>query len=193
MLRSKAFWTGVISAFAASAVIAAIVIYSGLVPMGAAQEPGPLDRIGNILFHRAVALRAESGTAPSSEEARANGLRLFADHCVHCHGAPGAPPARWVTGMLPRPPLLSSDHVQSWSDGELFYIVDQGVRMTGMPPFADDLSREERWQVVSAIRAMPALSGEEREALNAGREDEPARRQAAAHEATEEHQQEQHE
>ena len=64
--------------------------------------------------------------------------------------------------------------------------------MTGMPPFGDDMTSEELWQLVAAIRAMPALSEEERAALEIGREEYTEGHHAARHGTTEGHQRERH-
>jgi mono/diheme cytochrome c family protein len=57
-------------------------------------------------------------------------------------------------------------------DGELFWTIRQGVRMTGMPAFAPTHSDEEIWKIVTFIRHLPHLTPEEKEKLRSVTEEE---------------------
>ena len=78
---------------------------------------------------------AKNPFAPTSEvltEARAH----FADHCAICHGNDGSGDTMMGRGLYPKPPDLRAEHTQKLSDGELFWIIENGVRFTGMPAFS---------------------------------------------------------
>ena len=95
-------------------------------------------------------------------------LALFRTHCVDCHGAPGVDPTEGGASLNPPAPGLTLARVQARSDGELQWIVSNGIRMTGMPAFGASRSAEEVWQLVAALRRLPHLSPQERHML--GRE-----------------------
>lgn len=78
--------------------------------------------------------------------------------------------------MYPKPPDLRGE-TQSMSDGEIFYDIENGIRMSGMPAFGGDGTTDESWKLVSFIRHLPRLTpGEETEmeALNPKTPDEAA-------------------
>jgi len=66
-------------------------------------------------------------------------------------------------GMSPRAPDMTADATQSLSDGELFWIIENGVKMTGMPGFGDDdpSNDDESWELVDFIRTLPRITREE--------------------------------
>jgi mono/diheme cytochrome c family protein len=92
-------------------------------------------------------------------EARAH----FADHCATCHGNDGSGDTMYGKGMYPKPPDLRLADTQKLSDGELFWIIENGIRFTGMPSFGGGHgSQEDSWKLVLFIRHLPQLAMEER-------------------------------
>jgi mono/diheme cytochrome c family protein len=92
-------------------------------------------------------------------EARAH----YADHCATCHANDGSGDTMYGKGLYPKPPDLRLPQTQRLSDGELFWIVENGVRFTGMPGFGGvHGSQEDSWKAVLFIRHLPHLSMEER-------------------------------
>jgi cytochrome c553 len=91
-------------------------------------------------------------------------LRPAAGHyvtgCAICHGAPGEPRRPAVLAMLPPPPWLP-DVLDTWTDAELFRIVEKGVRYSGMPAWPTQVRDEEVWMMVAFLRALPDLTPEE--------------------------------
>jgi mono/diheme cytochrome c family protein len=85
--------------------------------------------------------------------------------CVTCHGAPGVDASEAGEGLNPAAPDLSTGKVQKRSDGELFWLVQGGIRMTGMPAFGPTHNDEEIWKIVAFVRRLPALSPEEQQEL----------------------------
>lgn len=96
-------------------------------------------------------------------EARAH----FADHCALCHGNDGKGTSGLGRQMYPRTPDMTLAATQSLSDGELFAIIENGVRLTGMPAFGDGSaeSAKSSWALVHFIRHLPRLSPEERDEM----------------------------
>jgi len=84
----------------------------------------------------------------------------YADHCATCHGNKGDGKTMYGDGMFPPPPDLRQEGTQSLTDGEIYNIIKNGIRFTGMPGFGG--SDEDNWTLTLFIRHLPKLS--EREA-----------------------------
>lgn len=97
-------------------------------------------------------------TAQTLREARIH----FADHCAVCHGNDGGGITLFGMGLYPKPPDLRVARTQNLSDGELFWIIENGVRFTGMPGFAGHgAAEDDSWKLVHFIRHLPRLTPEE--------------------------------
>jgi len=87
-------------------------------------------------------------------------VRLGAGHfqggCAFCHGAPGVPISPIAHSMLPPPPDLARQ-MRPWRDRELFWIVKNGIKYTGMPAWAAQQRDDEVWAVVAFLRRLPGL------------------------------------
>jgi mono/diheme cytochrome c family protein len=97
---------------------------------------------------------AKGIVAPASASAAQvlAGFCAYETHCVACHGAAAVPRQQWVGGMEPQPPYLL-DVTQRFTASELFWIVRNGIKMTGMPSWRQSMSDEETWNVVAWIEA----------------------------------------
>jgi mono/diheme cytochrome c family protein len=93
-------------------------------------------------------------------EARAH----FADHCAICHGNDGRGETEIGQGLYPKAPNMREEDTQKLTDGELFYIIKNGVRFTGMPAWGDPESAtddEGNWKLVHFNRHLPKLTSQE--------------------------------
>jgi mono/diheme cytochrome c family protein len=101
--------------------------------------------------------------APSKDVVAA-GLSHFADHCAICHANDGSGQTEMGRNLYPRVPDLRLATTQGLTDGELFYIIENGVRLTGMPGFGDGSEERKRgsWHLVAFIRRLPQLSPDEK-------------------------------
>jgi mono/diheme cytochrome c family protein len=117
------------------------------------------------LRHLAVprAERRRRSPLPSHAEAAAEGRDHFADHCAVCHANDGSGDTAFGRGLYPPPPDMRLPATQALADGELFWIIRNGVRFTGMPGFATGPAEEDEgtWQLVHFIREIPELSGQD--------------------------------
>jgi mono/diheme cytochrome c family protein len=148
------------------------VLIAGLVDFSASKPPGRLEeRVARFVLDRSIAKHARKEVNPlaGSPVAARAGLRLFATHCVACHGAPGIDPTEGGASLNPPAPGLTLARVQARPDGELKWIVSNGIRMTGMPAFGPSRTGEEIWQLVAALRRLPQLTDLDRRELHAGR------------------------
>src|SRR2546421_3896890 len=89
----------------------------------------------------------------------------FADHCAVCHANDGGGQTMIGSGLHPKPPDLRLPETQSLTDGELFWIIENGVRFTGMPAFSNSGGHGgmlDSWKLVHFIRHLPHLTATER-------------------------------
>lgn len=153
---------------AAGVLAAGIILAAGLIDFSASKPAGHLEeRVATFALNRSIARHAPKAANPlaRSPQAAAAGLALFKTHCVECHGAPGIDPTEAGASLNPPAPGLTLPRVQARSDGELHWIVSNGIRMTGMPAFGGFKSEEEIWQLVAAVRRLSRLTPEERRIL----------------------------
>lgn len=113
--------------------------------------------VANSVKHRiTVRNKAEKNPLPATAENIANGRKVFGYYCVACHGldgqATGVPFART---MSPPVPSLASAEVQAYSDGQLKWIIDNGIYPSGMPASKGILGDEEVWSLIHYLRNLP--------------------------------------
>jgi mono/diheme cytochrome c family protein len=99
----------------------------------------------------------------ASPEVIAEGRAHFADHCASCHANDGSGNTDMGRSLYPRVPDMRLARTQGLSDGEIFYIIENGVRLTGMPGWSTGTAEGEKasWQLVHFIRHLPTITAEE--------------------------------
>ena len=127
------------------------------------------EKMASLLRHYAVPHRMRSlrNPLPESPEAIAAGRMHFADHCASCHGNDGSGRTEIGRNLYPKPPDMRTVRTQSLSDGEIFAIIKDGVRLTGMPAWGDAAGHDDadNWKLVAFIRHLPKISPEEIEEM----------------------------
>jgi mono/diheme cytochrome c family protein len=116
------------------------------------------------LLHASVPsqYRALRNPVPPSPEALREGMEHYADHCANCHANDGSGNTMYGRGLNPPPPDLRRPETQSKSDGELYAVIQNGVRLTGMPAFGTPGTHDHgSWQLVLFLRHLPELSADE--------------------------------
>ncbi|MBI3449693.1 MAG: c-type cytochrome [Acidobacteria bacterium] len=100
---------------------------------------------------------------PATSEVLAQGRAHFADHCALCHGNDGRGQTTMGRSLYPKAPDMGSEGTQSLSDGEIFYIIKNGIRLTGMPAWGEETPEDDResWALVQFIRHLPRITSEE--------------------------------
>lgn len=129
-------------------------------------QPGRLETvIARSARHLAIPsdARDRSNPVPANEEVFRSGLAHFADHCAMCHGNDGSGGTEMGRGLYPKPPDMRLAATQELTDGELFYLIENGVPLTGMPGWGTGTSDGETasWHLVRFIRRLPKLTEEE--------------------------------
>jgi mono/diheme cytochrome c family protein len=134
--------------------------------VSARPEPSRLEAI-TARTVRSIAIRARvrgiTNPVPVSDAVVKEGMEHFADHCAVCHGNDGRGDTEMGRGLYPRAPDMRVAETQNLSDAELFYIIENGVRLTGMPAWSTGTKEGETssWHLVHFIRHLPKLSEEE--------------------------------
>jgi mono/diheme cytochrome c family protein len=134
--------------------------------VSARDEPTAVERIvARRLRHLAVprAERDAVNPVPRTEQALASARAHFADHCASCHGNDGKGRTKMGQGLYPKAPDMTGAETQDLSDGELFFIIENGVRLTGMPAWGEQGPHDatETWELVHFIRHLPRLTADE--------------------------------
>jgi len=149
-------------------VLAVIVVFAGglgtrVVLRGgvsARDEPGPAEAfLARRLRHLAIPRRARTARnpVPLTDDVLAEAREHFLDHCSTCHGTDGRGDTPIGRNLYPRVPDMTTPAVQSLADGELFYVIHNGVRFTGMPAWGDGTPEDDldSWRLVHFIRHLP--------------------------------------
>lgn len=159
----------VLAVLAVAAALAAGAIALGMAEVAAtAPHSRPVEWLLATARERAIAARARDLTAPPLDDAHLlrRGIVLYDRHCVACHGAPGVVPSPWAWGLNPFPPPLHDAPPPTRGHAErTFWVIDNGVRMTGMPAFGVTLSEDEMWAVTAVVERLRELSAEEYAAM----------------------------
>ena len=113
---------------------------------------------------------------PATPERLATARAHFADHCASCHGNDGRGQTAMGRALYPKAPDMTGPGTQALSDGELFYVIENGVRLTGMPAWGETGKHddEQSWTLVHFIRHLPALGAAEMEEMKAMNPASPA-------------------
>jgi mono/diheme cytochrome c family protein len=157
-------------ALVAGALVVLVVaaLGAGAVDMSMVR-PSALERfIGPALRDASIRARAPRNVrAPTGPEVIAKGRDEYREHCQVCHGVPDGAQSSIAAGLSPSPPDLADPAIQARTDGELFFVISRGIRMTGMPAFGKSEPDDVRWALVAFVRQLPHLTPEQRSALAA--------------------------
>jgi mono/diheme cytochrome c family protein len=134
--------------------------------VSAKEQPGRIEEfVAGRARNMAIARRAKSLSNPVaySADVIAEGRAHFADHCAICHANDGSGNTPVGRGMWPKPPDMRLARTQNLTDGELFWIIENGIRFTGMPAWSTGTKegKEASWHLVHFIRRLPRLLPEE--------------------------------
>jgi hypothetical protein len=162
MIRVLAF----VGLLAVLAVIAAAVFFFGgfYSVAGTAGDPAALrwalgrTRTASIARHA-----TDNPTASLDDPAIVQaGARAFSTRgCTNCHGGPGIDWARFAEGLRPEPPDLK-ELAPDRTPAQLFWVIKNGINMTGMPSFgAIDAPDQEIWSIVAFVKKLPTVSDDD--------------------------------
>jgi len=153
---------------------AVVVLYVTRTGLSARAEPGAVETfVARTVRTLAVARHArglENPVAPTPAIVTA-GRDHFADHCASCHANDGSGDTEMGRNLFPKAPDMRLAATQALTDGELFWIIENGIRFTGMPGWSTGTKdgEEASWHLVHFVRRLPGLTEadiEEMEARN---------------------------
>jgi mono/diheme cytochrome c family protein len=144
-------------------VAAAAFVASGVYDIAATeQHTRPVYWTIDFAMRQSVRFHARDVASPALSDAAqvALGRTLYDAHCVRCHGAPGVAPESFALGLTPPPANLASAS-RDWPPNELFWTIQRGIKMTGMPAWQFRLDDGEIWAIVAYLQRMPHESPQE--------------------------------
>ena len=134
--------------------------------------------IANMAKDIVIPIEAERLRNPfhSDQQTLGRGQQVYLQSCAICHGSDGH--GQTVLGQSMYPPVmdLTSPHVQHWNDSQMYWIIQNGVRLTGMASWKSAISANDTWKLVIFIRHLPELGASE--AKSAGKRETLAKTRA---------------
>jgi cytochrome c5 len=169
MRKNRVVWLLALAAVVVLVVGAGLAVRRGF---SAREQPSALETyVARTARKLAVPSKAKSerNSFVWSPELMAKARGHFADHCAICHANNGSGNAEIGQNLYPKAPDKRLPQTQNLTDGELFYTIHNGIRLTGMPAWGSVGKDDDSWKLVLFIRHLPQLTpAEEREmeALN---------------------------
>jgi mono/diheme cytochrome c family protein len=170
MIKLSLFLAGVLTVIVV-ALAAGGIFVMGARGFSARESPSALER---WMARRARSMAApgnarnRTNPAENSSEVLAEARAHWADHCAGCHANNGSGDTEMGKRMYPPAPDMRQAETQQMTDGELYFIIQNGIRMTGMPAWggggslaAKQHDEQDSWKLVRFIRHLPQLSAEE--------------------------------
>jgi mono/diheme cytochrome c family protein len=128
-------------------------------------EPMPMEKtLAATIREGAIPSRYKTMKNPvvPTPEVIQEGMAHWADHCTACHANNGSGDTMYGKTMYPRPPDMRQKDTQEMSNGELYYTIKNGIRLSGMPAFGDPGDDDvDSWKLVAFIRHLPQLTDAE--------------------------------
>jgi mono/diheme cytochrome c family protein len=155
---------GILIGIAGTLVVLALGLYGGikmgLMPANADARPSSMERwAARTSLHAAIAREQPKGPVPIplTDDNLIAGVKLYAANCAVCHGGPDAERSKIARGLYQKPPQLAEDGVEDDPEGETYWKVQHGIRLTGMPAFSGTLDDDQLWQVTLFLKHMDSL------------------------------------
>lgn len=156
------------------AVLAAIVVLISVVVFGiieiwrgfsARDEPSVVEQVlARTVRTLGVPSRVKhmKNPVPNTPENLHEAMAHWADHCAFCHANNGSGDTEVGKNLYPKAPDMRLNTTQNMTDGELYYTINNGIRLTGMPAWGEPgEADEDSWKLVYFIRHLPHLTPEE--------------------------------
>ena len=162
---------GALAAIALLLLVGAVFLL-GTHGLSAREQPGTLERwVARQARTMAMPKDARNRENPvaDSPQVQADARAHWADHCAACHANNGSGDVEMGKHMYPPAPDMRQPETQQMTDGELFFIIQNGIRMTGMPAWGSGSQHDEQdsWKLVRFIRHLPHLTAEEEREMQA--------------------------
>ncbi len=158
----KGVFLGFVLTLAVSALVAFGLVESGRIPANADAEPGAFETwVATKSLHATLAREAPKQPNPVelTDQNLLEGVRLFANNCAVCHGSgnPTSAPSPIAAGLYQKPPQLAKEGVEDDAEGDTFWRIKHGIRLTGMPSFGAALTDQQIWTLALFLKHMDKL------------------------------------
>jgi mono/diheme cytochrome c family protein len=150
---------------------ALLIVFAGVTGGCKAEPPGKLETAVITRTKHWISVRNRDAKNPlaATSEHIASGKDSFSHYCVACHGLDGQNTGvPFAESMSPPVPSLASADVQSYTDGQLKWVIENGIFPSGMPASQGLLTDEEIWSIVLYIRHLPSAGSLGEPALYSG-------------------------
>ncbi|MEZ0315014.1 MAG: cytochrome c [Myxococcota bacterium] len=160
-----------LGALAAVVVVVAGVAVWNITRRGVStrEAPGKLETVVARALRKAAipaASRQQKNPIVMDDAKRAHARAHWADHCAVCHAADGSGTGVSGERMYPPAPDMRTAITQDLTDGEIYWIIQNGIRLSGMPAWGEAHADDpETWELVAFVRSLPGLTKDEVEAI----------------------------
>jgi thiosulfate dehydrogenase len=154
----RGFILGIIVTILVLVVGGYLFVRGGGVSLATTAPPLPLEaKVAEMALQASMGnAAAQKNPLPFNDDNMVTGAKVFKENCTVCHGAPGQSRMRTAIskGMFPPPPQLfeKEDLMTDDPEGETYWKVTHGIRLSGMPGFGSTLSDKQRWQVTMVLK-----------------------------------------
>jgi mono/diheme cytochrome c family protein len=145
-------------------------VVGGMIPANADAKPPVVERwIAKRSLSAAIGrgIQGLSDPLPADDSTLTRGVRLYGTHCAVCHGTSDAEPSSIAKGLYQRPPQFAKHDVTDDSVVVTYWKITHGIRLTGMPSYAEALMPEQRWAIATFLRHQGELPAHADEAWKA--------------------------
>ena len=153
----KLFIVGVLLGFVVLfPLVVFLYVKMGFLSLATTAKPAPFEEfLARTALHTSIGKTKDvTDKLPVTDENLLAGAKLYRGNCAVCHGLPGQPKTHIAAGMFPKPPQLleKEEMVTDDPEGETFWKVTNGIRLSGMPGFFGSMQETERWQVTMLLK-----------------------------------------
>lgn len=151
-------------------ILGYVAVIGGAIPANADAKPPVIERwIAKRSLHAAIGhgIQGLSDPLPTDDSTLTRGVRLYGTHCAVCHGTSDGQPSSVAKGLYQRPPQFAKDDVTDDSVVVTYWKITHGIRLTGMPSYAQTLTPEQRWAIATFLRHQGELPAHADEAWKA--------------------------
>jgi thiosulfate dehydrogenase len=155
------FSSGIAFTVALLAAAGYVAVRAGLIPAGADQKPGRMERWAASTSLDATIDRETKNFSNPVGPADANlidGVHAYAANCAVCHGAADGKASNLAKGFYIRAPQLAKRGVEDDDESETFWKIEHGIRFSAMPSFSATLSTDDAWKIAMFLKRMDKLS-----------------------------------
>ena len=143
------------------------LIYSGVINVAASNPHSALTEwVLSTASDHSIRYHAKDIKAPSVDDRVMvlAGFHHYQEMCVGCHLAPGIESSEIRKGLMPTPPKLQ-ETAKEWTPAELFWVIKNGVKMTGMPAWGATHSDKKIWDIVAFVKQLPHMTAGQYKAM----------------------------